>query len=581
MFKTEFNEEKYNLSFLCNGGDSSLFIAEDKESKEKFVLKCFLDYSEIAENEAKFLKRLSSDYVVKMIGTYRFNGKKSILMEYSEIGDLKRKIIDKSLSSEEKEDIFNQLLEMYQFLLVNDFLHRDLNPANILLFKEDGKYHPKICDLGRGEDSSKPSGGAKGTACYLAPEEVKKDSKAEDISFKTDAFSFGCIVYELFTGEKFFNEQFTEDIDKEIWDEFINSKVSEFKSNEKYPILAKSVVERTVCYERKSVLQEHSKSGGKCKVHFYENIATDRIIVKKRSLAGLGYLVNEAVITHSMNFKSVPQVIDFSGDKYLLLDYIPGVQLDKLGEVMKKRDIECFKIMYGVMRTIKQIADLGYAHRNISASDILVDFNYEPHIIDFGEAKFKNQEDKIISTTTPTKGHQLIIPPEGRGYHRMYSIKYYDIYSFSVTMAIAFTDQNSFSNEATLQKKCGEEIANLLIVGMSEKPEERGTPDQWCEYITEIAQNTLYPEQFSEFMKYKDFLEYPMAKKYPTFNEFTQRKGRNVKQPSSLDSDDLKVLLDTASEYRKETIKFDNSYIMGWRENIKKLEKMKRENNIK
>ena len=82
----------------------------------------------------------------------------------------------------------------------HDIVHRDLKPANIL-FGADGR--PLISDFGLvryGVSDITRSGEILGTPVYMAPEQVTLGSKHADR--RTDIYSFGMLMYMMFTGEK-------------------------------------------------------------------------------------------------------------------------------------------------------------------------------------------------------------------------------------------------------------------------------------------------------------------------------------------------------------------------------------------
>jgi len=80
-------------------------------------------------------------------------------------------------------------------LMNKGVLHRDLKPANVMI---DGKGRVRITDFGLAklaEDGQENE--VAGTPAYMAPEQLVRGES----SARTDIYSLGLILYELFTGE--------------------------------------------------------------------------------------------------------------------------------------------------------------------------------------------------------------------------------------------------------------------------------------------------------------------------------------------------------------------------------------------
>lgn len=144
------------------------------------------------------------------------NKRRCLLMEYIDGYDLKKHIRDRDLSMSQMIDLCIRLCQGLDFLHQNNIVHRDIKPANFL-FSRDGSQ-VKIVDFGLSKSNAnwrtrwmKESGG---TRLYMSPEQLTK----KKLDARSDIFSFGITMYELFTGRHPCDGQDTKTIQKQICD---------------------------------------------------------------------------------------------------------------------------------------------------------------------------------------------------------------------------------------------------------------------------------------------------------------------------------------------------------------------------
>ena len=152
------------------------------------------------------------------------------VMQYYPDGNLSN-AIKQGLTVEQKEDIAIQLLEGIGFLHKHKVVHRDLKPGNILIVRHGGKVIPLITDFGLSKAAGVVDGSVfsnsygAGTPKYSSPEQLQ----GQPLRFNTDLWSYGAILYEIFTGEQLFSAGSgavnTVQADLEIYNKIVNGDV--------------------------------------------------------------------------------------------------------------------------------------------------------------------------------------------------------------------------------------------------------------------------------------------------------------------------------------------------------------------
>ncbi len=140
--------------------------------------------------------------------------RRCLLMEYIDGHNLKKHITDRDLTTKQMLDICRKLCDGLDFLHQNGVVHRDIKPGNFL-FSRDGNQ-VKIVDFGLSKSSSswrtrwmRESGG---TRLYMSPEQLQKKS----LDARSDIFSFGITMYELFAGRHPCNGADTREIQRQL-----------------------------------------------------------------------------------------------------------------------------------------------------------------------------------------------------------------------------------------------------------------------------------------------------------------------------------------------------------------------------
>ncbi|XVF48463.1 hypothetical protein PTKIN_Ptkin03bG0192100 [Pterospermum kingtungense] len=170
-----------------------------------------------------------------------------------------------------------------------------------------------------------------------------------------------------------------------------------------------------------------------------EEIAVKRL--SKSSNQGLEEFKNEVTLTASLQHVNLVRVLGICTEreeKILIYEFMPNKSLDfYLYDPVKRHLLDWrrrVKIIEGLIQGLlylQEYSNFTIIHRDIKASNILLDDDMNPKISDFGMAKFF-KKDELEANTSRIVGTYGYVPPEyvKKG---TYSMKY-DVYSFGVLL---------------------------------------------------------------------------------------------------------------------------------------------------
>lgn len=158
--------------------------------------------------EVRNARQISHPNVCRVYDIGEHEGRHFLSMEYVDGEDLASllKRIGR-LPAQKALEISREICAGLAAAHEQDAVHRDLKPANIMI---DGRGQARIMDFGlaikpaeraQAEDSA-------GTPTYMAPEQLA----GIGTSVKSDIYSLGLVLYELFTGRKVFEAASLEEI---------------------------------------------------------------------------------------------------------------------------------------------------------------------------------------------------------------------------------------------------------------------------------------------------------------------------------------------------------------------------------
>ena len=192
--------DKYELIHpLGEGGFGSVFLARDQRLDRPVAIKK-MEVNESTENEISVLKSLRNEALPVIYDCIKKDGELYMVMEYVEGITLKEYLaVHKKVPKETAFYFINSICDIIIYLHEQSpsIIYRDLKPSNIMIQK-DGKI--KLVDFGSAylnACSAKRERFVAGTKGYSAPESLKN----APVSFSSDIYSIGVILFEMLTGK--------------------------------------------------------------------------------------------------------------------------------------------------------------------------------------------------------------------------------------------------------------------------------------------------------------------------------------------------------------------------------------------
>jgi eukaryotic-like serine/threonine-protein kinase len=189
------------------GGFGTVYLVEDMKIHEEIILKFLNAHIAADENmvgrfihELRYARRVTHENVIRIHDLLTFGNICAISMEYFPSHSLSEEVRGRQpLPLQRGLQIILDVCRGMSVAHQAKVVHRDLKPPNILI-NDEGIV--KIVDFGlaaavSGMDTRLTATGAVlGTPAYMAPEQVRSGI----IVARTDVYSLGIIMYEIFTG---------------------------------------------------------------------------------------------------------------------------------------------------------------------------------------------------------------------------------------------------------------------------------------------------------------------------------------------------------------------------------------------
>jgi predicted Ser/Thr protein kinase len=198
--------DRYRIvGLLGKGGMGEVYRADDLKLRQPVALK-FLPEAlskdrrrlERFHHEVRVAREVSHPNVCRVYDIGESEGHAFITMEYIDGEDLASLVRRMGRPSKDKAlQIARQLCAGLAAAHDKGVLHRDLKPHNVMI---DGRGTVRITDFGLAGFAEDFAGAElrAGTPAYMSPEQVE----GRAVSVKSDIYSLGMVLFELFTGRR-------------------------------------------------------------------------------------------------------------------------------------------------------------------------------------------------------------------------------------------------------------------------------------------------------------------------------------------------------------------------------------------
>jgi hypothetical protein len=200
---TEINQYQI-VEHIGRGGMADVWSARDRRLNRMVAIKTIvhglssnIDPVAMFRKEAQTIAQMEHPHILPIYDFGDYKGTLYIVMRYVAGGALSDLMENGPLPPSEVMRLAGAVARALDYAHTNNVVHLDLKPQNILL---DSYQSPYLADFGLAsvtDPQGRVMNPGSGTLIYMAPEQLT----SETIDYRADIYSFGILLYHMFTGE--------------------------------------------------------------------------------------------------------------------------------------------------------------------------------------------------------------------------------------------------------------------------------------------------------------------------------------------------------------------------------------------
>ena len=189
--------KEFFVKDFCNRDENTSYVTVGTNSKKALVEKLKVKFI----NEAKSIRKLHHNGIVKVSDVFEENGTAYYVMDYIE-GQTLGQLIDKKgrLSEAETLRYIRQVSDTLKYVHSNKMLHLDIKPGNIMIDEDDTAI---LIDFGTSKQYDEVDGENTSTLLGKTPGYApleQMDNSVQVFYPATDIYALGATMYKMLTG---------------------------------------------------------------------------------------------------------------------------------------------------------------------------------------------------------------------------------------------------------------------------------------------------------------------------------------------------------------------------------------------